>query len=178
MLKPEKEGFVTFPYSFKFIDNGHTDTFVGMGEELVCKRAFRDIDLYNHKFLNVQQNDDSLFYFFVMILKDEGRYESLPNTPKEQINYIQYQMLTKWNTCESKFQTKYFIEKESLPALRKHMKKMEEFPTAESITNRKSEFYSSMLQNRDEVSEIMDILHDNKSTFEEVKMQAYNRFLI
>ena len=87
-------------------------------------------------------------------------------------------MILKWNVCGSKFQTKYFIEKDNLAALRNHMKKMDKFLTTESITNRKSEFYSSMLLNRAEVSEIMDILQDNKLTFEEVKIQAYNRFLI
>ena len=178
LLKPEKKDFVTFPYSFKFIDNGHADTFVGIGEELICKRAFRDIDLYNHKFLNVKENDDSLFYLFVMILKDLGRHESLADTTKEQINYIQYQMFTKWNQCNSRFQTKYFTEKETLTALRKHMKKMDEFSNTESISNRKSEFYSSILLNKEELSEIMDILGDNDLTFEEEKMQAYNRFLV
>ena len=105
-----------------------------MSEELVCKRPFRDIDLYDHKFLNVHQNDDMLFYFFNMILRDVGRHESLADTPKDQINYIQHQMMLKWNGCGLKFQTKYFIEKDSLAALRNHMRKMDKFSTAESIT--------------------------------------------
>ena len=65
LYKPEKEDFVTFSYCFKFIDDNHADTFVGVSEELVCKRPFRDIDLYDHKFLNVRQSDDMLFYFFM-----------------------------------------------------------------------------------------------------------------
>ena len=60
-----------------------------------------------------------------MILKNEGRHEALADTTKEQMKYIQYQMLTKLNGCESKFQTKYFIKKESVTALRNHMKKMD-----------------------------------------------------
>ena len=178
LYKPEKKYFVTFSYLFTFIDDNYADTYMGMSEELVCKRPFRDIDLYNHKFLNVQQDDDMLFNFFIMILKDAGRNESLADTPKDQLNYIQYQMMSKWNGCEKKFQTKYFIGKDSSAALRNHMKKMDEFSTAESITNRDSEFYSSMLLNRDEVSEIIDILRDNDLTFEEEKMQLYNRFLV
>ena len=87
-VQVRKKDFVTFSYPFKFIDDNHADTFIGMSEELICKRPFRDIDLYDHKFLNVHQNDDMLFYFFIMILRDEGRNESLADTPKEQINYI------------------------------------------------------------------------------------------
>ena len=85
LLKPKKKDIVTFSYPFEFIDLNHTDTFVGMAEELFCKRPFRDIDLYNHKFMNVKQDDDSLFYFFIMILKDEGRHEALADTTNEQI---------------------------------------------------------------------------------------------
>ena len=58
------------------------------------------------------------------------------------------------------------------------MKQMDQFPAAESITNRKIEFYDSMLLNREEVSEITDILQDEHSSFEKDKMQAYNRFLV
>ena len=42
-------------------------------------------------------------------------------------------MLTKLNGCESKFQTKYFIKKESVTALRNHMKKMDEFKSIEKF---------------------------------------------
>ena len=73
---------------------------------------------------------------------------------------------------------KIFHWKGESTCIKKAYEEDDEFSTAESITNRKSEFYSSMLHNKDEVSEIMDILHDNDSTFEEEKMQAYNRFLI
>ena len=58
------------------------------------------------------------------------------------------------------------------------MKKMDKFSSIKSITNRKSKFYSSLLLNRNEVSEIMDILQDNNLSFGESKMQAYNRFLV
>ena len=61
LFKPEKKDFVTFSYPFEFIDLNHADTFVAIAEELVCKRPFRDIDLYNHKFMNVKQDDYLLF---------------------------------------------------------------------------------------------------------------------
>ena len=87
-------------------------------------------------------------------------------------------MITKLNGCKSKFQKKYFIKKESVTALRNHMKKMDEFKSIEKISNCRTEFYSSLLLKKNELTEIIDILQDNDLSFEELKMQAYNRFLV
>ncbi len=148
-----------------------------MSEELLCKRVFDDLDYYNHKFANVSQDNNALFYYFAFMLKEEGKDEQLAETSKELLNYIKYQMVLKWNAFEAKFQMQYFIKRENISALRYHMKKMEEFPKDEAISNQKAKIYNLMTLSETGVAEVIDMLQDNNDAFDEKQIQGYNRFL-
>ena len=44
---------------------------VGIGEQILCKGAFKMLDQYNHCFIDVKSDTNSLFYTFALILREK-----------------------------------------------------------------------------------------------------------
>ena len=106
---------------------------------------------------------DSIFHYFSLILQQEGKDDQVPDKSTEIVKYIQYQMVTCWKKQETKFQTKYFIIKENISALRKHMRKMEEFADNETLSNPIVELYQTMLLSCKDTNILMQIMRDNEN---------------
>ena len=59
-----------------------------MEENLDCKQSFRHLDSYNHKFVNVKEDEDSIFHYFSLILQQEGKDDQVPDKSTEIVKYI------------------------------------------------------------------------------------------